>query len=45
LACTGVALWFDPDGPLGLDEVADLQVELVLSSLGAERKLIEEAAA
>jgi AcrR family transcriptional regulator len=45
LACTGVALWFDPDGPLALDEVADLQVELVLSSLGAERELIEEAVA
>jgi hypothetical protein len=43
LACTGVALWFDPDGPLALDEVAALQVELVLSSLGAEPELIAEA--
>jgi AcrR family transcriptional regulator len=43
LACTGVALWFDPNGPLALDEVADLQVELVLSSLGAEPELIVEA--
>ena len=43
LACTGVALWFDPEGPLTLDHVADLQVELVLSSLGAGRDLIGEA--
>lgn len=43
LACTGVALWFDPDGPLTLDEVASLQVELVLSSLGADPELIVEA--
>ena len=41
LQCTGVALWFDPDGPLELDEVADLQVELVLASLGASPELIE----
>jgi len=44
LACTGVALWFDPEGPLALDEVANIQVELVLSSLGADRELIAEAA-
>jgi AcrR family transcriptional regulator len=43
LACTGVALWFDPKGPLALDEVADLQVELVLSSLGATPELVAEA--
>ena len=43
LACTGVALWFDPDGSLSLDEVARLQVELVLQSLGAEPELIAEA--
>ena len=43
LACTGVALWFDPDGPLKLETVANLQVELVLASLGADRGLIEEA--
>ncbi len=43
LACTGVALWFDPAGPLALDHVADLQVELVLSSLGADPALIEKA--
>lgn len=45
LACTGVALWFDPEGPLALDRVADLQVELVLLSLGAEPDLIAEAMA
>jgi AcrR family transcriptional regulator len=45
LQCTGVALWFDPDGSLGLDRVAGLHVELVLGSLGASRKLIAEARA
>ena len=43
LQCTGVALWFDPKGPLGLDRVADLHVELVLGSLGADPELITEA--
>ena len=43
LQCTGVALWFDPDGPLGLDEVAAIHVELVLGSLGAGAGLIAEA--
>ena len=43
LQCTGVALWFDPAGPLGLDEVADLHIELVLGSLGAPTELIGEA--
>jgi AcrR family transcriptional regulator len=43
LQCTGVALWFDPDGPLELDRVADLHVELVLGSLGAAPDLIAEA--
>ena len=45
LQCTGVALWFDPDGPLELDRVADLHVELVLGSLGASPDLIETAIA
>jgi AcrR family transcriptional regulator len=45
LQCTGVALWFDPDGPLGLEEVAELHVELVLGSLQASPELIEEAIA
>jgi TetR/AcrR family transcriptional regulator, cholesterol catabolism regulator len=43
LQCTGVALWFDPSGPLGLDEVAELHVELVLGSLQASGDLIAEA--
>jgi AcrR family transcriptional regulator len=43
LQCTGVALWFDPDGPLKLEQVAELHVELVLGSLGASRDLIGEA--
>ena len=33
LECTGVAVWFRPDGPLTLPEVAELHVELVLNSL------------
>jgi AcrR family transcriptional regulator len=45
LQCTGVALWFDPEGALDLDRVADLHVELVLGSLGAEPELIAEATA
>jgi AcrR family transcriptional regulator len=43
LQCTGVALWFDPRGPLSLDEVAELHVELVLGSLQASSQLIAEA--
>ena len=43
LQCTGVALWFDPDGPLSLEEVAELHVELVLGSVGASQELIAEA--
>lgn len=42
LQCTGAALWFDPSGPLGLDEVADAYVELVLGSLQASPELIAE---
>lgn len=45
LQCTGVALWFDPRGPLKLDEVAELHVELVLGSLGAPAELVDEAIA
>jgi AcrR family transcriptional regulator len=45
LQCTGVALWFDPEGPLELDRVADLHVELVLGSLGASPELIAQAIA
>jgi AcrR family transcriptional regulator len=43
LQCTGVALWFDAGGPLNLDQVAELHVELVLGSVGASRELISEA--
>ncbi|MEO8091112.1 MAG: TetR/AcrR family transcriptional regulator [bacterium] len=43
LQCTGVALWFDPKGPLALEEVADLHVELVLGSLQASPALVAEA--
>jgi AcrR family transcriptional regulator len=43
LQCTGVALWFDPRGPLTLERVAELHVELVLGSLQASRELIAEA--
>jgi AcrR family transcriptional regulator len=45
LQCTGVALWFDPEGALALDRVADLHVELVLSSLQAAPELVREAIA
>jgi AcrR family transcriptional regulator len=40
LQCTGVALWFDPAGPLKLEQVAELHVELVLGSLQASAELI-----
>ncbi len=43
LQCTGVALWYQPDGPLGLERIAELHVQLVLGSLRAEDSLIEEA--
>ncbi|MGH2992891.1 MAG: TetR/AcrR family transcriptional regulator [Solirubrobacterales bacterium] len=43
LQCTGVALWFDPAGPLKLEEVAELHVELVLGSLQASPELTAEA--
>ncbi len=38
-----MALWFDPSGPLTLEQVAELHVELVLGSLQASRELIDEA--
>lgn len=43
LQCTGVALWFDPDEPLSLEQVAEIHIELVLGSLGASAELIGEA--
>lgn len=35
LQCTGVAVWFDPSGPLSLTEIAGIHVDLVLNSLQA----------
>jgi AcrR family transcriptional regulator len=43
LQCTGVALWFDQSGPLSLDQVAELHVELVLGSLQAPAEVIAQA--
>ncbi|HEY6396791.1 MAG TPA: TetR/AcrR family transcriptional regulator [Solirubrobacteraceae bacterium] len=43
LECTGVALWFDPAGERTLDEVAEIHIELVLGSLGANRRTIASA--
>jgi AcrR family transcriptional regulator len=43
LQCTGAALWFDPAGPLSIEEVAKAYVELVLGSLQASRELIAGA--
>ncbi|MDQ6822173.1 MAG: TetR/AcrR family transcriptional regulator [Actinomycetota bacterium] len=43
LECTGVALWFDPEGPLSLDQLAEIHIELVLGSLGANRRTIAAA--
>lgn len=45
LQCTGVALWFDPDGPLKLEEVAELHIELVLGSLQTSPEMIGRAIA
>ncbi|MCB0870695.1 MAG: TetR family transcriptional regulator [Solirubrobacterales bacterium] len=36
LQCTGVALWYDPEGSLSLDRIASIHVELVLGSLGVK---------
>ena len=38
LQCTGVALWFDPEGPLPLDEVAELHVEFGTRLAGGVRR-------
>jgi AcrR family transcriptional regulator len=43
LQCTGVGLWFRPDGPLGAEQVGEIHVELVLGSLGASQDLIAAA--
>lgn len=43
LQCTGVALWYQPDGALALDRIAELHIQLVLGSLRADDSLIDEA--
>lgn len=43
LQCTGVALWYQPDGPLALERIAELHIQLVLGSLRADDSLIDEA--
>ena len=43
LQCTGVAMWFDSGGRRSLDEVAEVHIELVLGSLGANRPAIASA--
>jgi hypothetical protein len=43
LQCTGVGLWFRPDGPLGAEQVGEIHIELVLGALGATADLIAEA--
>lgn len=45
LQCTGIALWFDRSGPLSLDQVCEVHVELVLASLQASPELIDAAIA
>lgn len=43
LQCTGVALWYRPTGPMTIDDVADIHVELALASLHAAPDLIASA--
>lgn len=45
LQCTGVGLWFRPDGALGAEQVAEVHVELVLGALGATPALVARAIA
>jgi AcrR family transcriptional regulator len=45
LQCTGVAMWFTPEGPRSLDDVCDIHVELVLGSVGASRELVADVVA
>jgi len=33
LECTGVAVWFRPEGDMSLAEIADIHVDIVLGSL------------
>jgi AcrR family transcriptional regulator len=43
LECTGVAIWFAPNGTRTLDEVAEIHIELVLGSLMTPRATIAKA--
>lgn len=43
LECTGVAIWFMPNGSRTLDEVARIHIELVLGSLSTPRSIIARA--
>jgi len=43
LECTGVAIWFAPNGTRTLDEVAEIHIELVLGSLMTPRATIVKA--
>ena len=43
LECTGVAIWFMPNGSRTLDEVARIHIELVLGSLSTPRATVTRA--
>jgi AcrR family transcriptional regulator len=43
LECTGVAIWFAPNGTRTLEEVAEIHIELVLGSLMTPRATIAKA--
>lgn len=43
LQCTGVAAWFRADGIQSLEEVARIHIELVLGSVGVQRRAIDAA--
>ena len=43
LECTGVAIWFMPNGTRTLDEVARIHIELALGSLATPRATIDRA--
>jgi hypothetical protein len=33
--CTGVAYWYNADGPLGVEDLVELYIDLCLKALGA----------
>lgn len=43
LECTGVAIWFAPNGTRTLDQVAEIHIELVLGSLMTPRATIAKS--